>query len=107
MQASLRPPRGLAQLGPCSRILEVYWETDNNVPRGKGRRKHLFLPRVKVAMVISGELLVSVRSGPPAEPPGLGRGPAGAAERRFSEGRRLAREEGPRGAPPERRGVGE
>uniref|UniRef100_A0A8C7AGQ3 Phospholipid-transporting ATPase n=1 Tax=Neovison vison TaxID=452646 RepID=A0A8C7AGQ3_NEOVI len=39
------------------RILEVYWETDNNVPRGKGRRKHLFLPRVKVAMVISGELL--------------------------------------------------
>ncbi|XP_059015277.1 phospholipid-transporting ATPase IK isoform X1 [Mustela lutreola] len=39
------------------RILEAYWETDNSAPRGKGRRKHLFLPRVKVAMVISGELL--------------------------------------------------
>ncbi|XP_045656089.1 phospholipid-transporting ATPase IK isoform X2 [Ursus americanus] len=39
------------------RILEAYWETNNNVQRGKGRRKNRFLPQVKVAMVISGEFL--------------------------------------------------
>lgn len=55
-------PPGVAEprLGPHSRILEAYWETNNNVQRGKGHRKNRFLPQVKVAMVISGEFLVSV-----------------------------------------------
>lgn len=81
-------PAGAAEppLGPHSRILEAYWETNSNVQGGKGRRKKRFLPQVKMAMVISGEFLVSVRSGPPAEPLVLGRGLGGAAERWFSEG---------------------
>uniref|UniRef100_G1LEX7 Phospholipid-transporting ATPase n=1 Tax=Ailuropoda melanoleuca TaxID=9646 RepID=G1LEX7_AILME len=52
------------------RILEAYWETNNNVQRGKGHRKNRFLPQVKVAMVISGEfldqLLLSLRKEPRA-----------------------------------------
>ncbi|XP_027981884.1 phospholipid-transporting ATPase IK isoform X5 [Eumetopias jubatus] len=52
------------------RILEAYWETNNNEPGGKGRRKKRFLPQVKMAMVISGEfldqLLLSLRKEPRA-----------------------------------------
>lgn len=50
------------QLGPHSQVLEAYWE-NNNLLSGKGSLKNWFLPQVKVAMVISGEFLVSVSSG--------------------------------------------
>lgn len=57
-------------------ILEAYWESNNNEPHGKGKGhwKNQFLPHVKVAMVITGEFLVSVPSGP-RQGPGTGARP--------------------------------
>lgn len=49
------------QLGPCSQILEAYWESSNNLLSGQGSLKNQL--QVKMAMVISGEFLVSVSSG--------------------------------------------
>lgn len=69
--------------GSCSRILEAYGESNNNLPGNKDSLKKPFLPHIKTAMVINGEFLVSVSLG-------MGGGTAGkgkASDRQwFSEG---------------------
>ncbi|XP_058393673.1 phospholipid-transporting ATPase IK [Diceros bicornis minor] len=52
------------------RILEAYWESNNNLLGGEQCLKNAFLPQVKMAMVINGEfldqLLLSLRKEPRA-----------------------------------------
>lgn len=94
--AGWRATRALWRLtGACthSRILEASWESSDSPRSGRGALQSRLPPQVKVAMVISGEFLVSVRSGPTAAPLVLGRGlggpPAvGAAGRGEAEGAR-------------------
>lgn len=62
-------------LGPRRRILESYWENNNNLQGGKkGRRKNQLPTQVKIALVINGEFLVSVSSGRMAGPWDMGMG---------------------------------
>lgn len=56
-----RPP-------PPSRILEAHWGSDDGLLAGQGPLQSRFLQQTKVAMVINGEFLVSVRSGPRRRP---------------------------------------
>ncbi|XP_058138140.1 phospholipid-transporting ATPase IK [Dasypus novemcinctus] len=55
------------------RMLETYWETNNNLTDRKGRLPSRVLPQIKMAMVINGDFLDHLVLSQRGEPPALAR----------------------------------